>query len=185
MADDVVVSPTGIRSLMRLTREQHDHLRAIWEFTRDQQLYESHWFDKGFLKLFQGDYDAATDDVFASLSNSSDGTYRLVERIGHSRDLLAQADRDVETTMAGLHEVTEAVEAPEFANRYGGITNVGGVETPPEKPPKHRGPGGDGSASDSIDAINSLLSMGHHTDQIADGITTDNELGDFVEENSD
>lgn len=181
MGDQVVMSQAGIRALIRMTREQHDQHRAIWGFTRDQQLYEGHWFDRGFLSLFRGDYDAATDVVFSSMSESSTGTHRLVERISHSRDLLEDADRQVETTMVGLREVSEAVQVPGLVKGYAGLTNLGGIETPGE----HRAPGHEGSATNTIDAVNSLLSMGHHTDQIADGVTTDDELDDFVEEHGE
>lgn len=179
MSDHVVVSRAGIRALIQMAREQHEHHRAIWSFTRDQDLYEAHWFDKGFLSLFRDDYDSATDDVFAGMNEASTGTYRLMERISHSRDLLEDADRQVETTMIGLREVSEAVEVPDLVGGYGGLTNLGGIE----KPGRHRAPVREGSATNTIDAVNSLLSMAHHTDQIADGVTTDEELDDFVEEN--
>ena len=181
MTDHVAVSPTGIRTLITLARQQHEHHRAIWDFTRDQELYESRWFDKGFLSLFRGDYDAATDDVFAGMSEASTGTSRLVERVRHARDELEKADHDVEISLVRLQEVAEAVQVPEFAKRYGGVMNLGGTETPG----KHRAPTHEGSASNTIDAVGSLLSMGHHTNQIADGVTTDDELDDFVEEHDE
>jgi hypothetical protein len=182
MTDQVVMSRAGMRALLRLVRQQHEHHRAIWDFTREQQLYEGHWFDRGFLTLFQGDYDAATDDVFAGMSEASTGTSRLVDRIEHSRDQLDRADLDVEITMNRLGEVQESVQVPEFVKRYGGVLNVGGVE---QSGGKHRGPRTYGSTADTIDAVGSLLSMAHHTDQIADGVTTDEELDDFVEDNQE
>lgn len=182
MTDDVVMSRSGIRALIRLTREQHEHHRAIWSFTREQGLYEGHWFDKGFLSLFRGDYDAATDDVFMSMSEASTGTHRLAERIDHSRQLLDHADRSVEITMVGLQEVNEAVQVPTPLKGYGGLTNYGGIEQPTGK---HRGPRTYGSAADTIDAVSSIASAAHHTDQVVDGITTDDELEDFVEEHQE
>ncbi|MGZ5405195.1 MAG: hypothetical protein ACXWDL_11150 [Nocardioides sp.] len=181
MSDHVVVSRAGISELIQMAREQHDHHRAIWGFTRTQDLYEGHWFDKGFLSLIRDDYDSATDDVFAGMSEASAGTSRLVERIRHARDELEKADHDVELSLVRLQEVTEAVQVPEFAKRYGGITNLGWTETPG----KHRAPHHEGSASNTIDSAGSLLSMAHHTDQIADGVTTDGELDDFVEEHGE
>jgi hypothetical protein len=181
MTDHVVVSRAGIRALIRLTRQQHEHHRAIWDFTRDMDLYEGYWFDQGFLSLFQGDYDSATDDVFAGMSEASTGTSTLVERVEHARDQLERADLDVEITLNQLQEVEEAVQVPEFVKRYGGVMNLGGVETPG----KHRAPKHEGSAANTIDAVGSLLSMGHHTNQIVDGVTTDDELDDFVDEHTE
>lgn len=177
MTDHIVVSQPGIRALIRLARQQHEHHMAIWEFTRDQELYESRWFDKGFLSLFQGDYDSATDDVFAGMSEASSGTSKLVDRVEEARDDLENADLQVGLRMSRLTEVEEAVQVPEFVKRYGGLVNLGGAETPG----KHRSPTHEGSATNSIDALSSLLSIGHHTDQIVDGITTDDELDDFVD----
>ncbi len=181
MTDHIVVSRAGIKALIRLTRQQHEHHRAIWDFTRDLDLYEGRWFDKGFLSLFQGDYDAATDDVFSGMSEASTGTSQLVDRIEQARDDLEHADIQVDLKMNRLNEVEEAVEVPEFMKRYGGVMNLGGTETPG----KHRAPTREGSATNAIDAASSLLSMAHHTDQVVDGITTDDELDDFVEEHKD
>lgn len=183
MTDDVVMSRPGVRALIRLARQQHEHHRAIWDFTRDQQLYEGKWFDKGFLSLFQGDYDSATDDVFAGMNDASRGTSTLVGRIEHSRDQLDEADRGVEVTMNKLTEVQEAVQVPEFVKRYGGTLNIGGAEPPSEG--KHRAPRDYGSASNTIDAVSSGLSIAHHTNQIMDGVTTDDELDDFVDEHTE
>lgn len=180
MTDHIVVSRPGIRALIRLARQQHDHHRAIWDFTRDQDLYEGRWFDKGFLSLFQGDYDAATDDVFAGMSEASSGTFKLVDRIEQARDDIENADVEVDVRMNKLTEVQEAVQVPEFVKRYGGVMNLGGAETPG----KHRAPKHEGSAANAIDAVSSLLSMAHHTDQIVDGVTTDDELDEFVAEHA-
>lgn len=181
MTDHIVVSRAGIRALIQLTRQQHEHHRAIWDFTRDRALYEGHWFDKGFLSLFQGDYDSATDDVFAGMNEASTGTYRLVERMKDARDDIENADLAVDVTMNKLTEVQEAVQVPEFVKRYGGVMNLGGAETPG----KHRAPKHEGSTANTIDAVSSLLSMAHHTNQIVDGVTTDDELDDFVEQHQD
>lgn len=178
MSDHIVVSRPGIRALITLARQQHEHHRAIWDFTRDLDLYEGFWFDKGFLSLFQGDYDSATDDVFAAMSAASTGTSKLVDRVEDARDDLENADVEISVNMGKLTEVEEAVQVPEFVKRYGGVTNLGGAETPG----RHRSPTREGSATDSIDALSSLLSMAHHTDQIVDGVTTDDELDDFVDE---
>lgn len=178
MTDHIVVSRAGIRALIRLTRQQHEHHQAIWDFTRDLDLYEGRWFDKGFLSLFQGDYDSATDDVFSGMSEASTGTSQLVARIEQARDDLEHADIQVDLTMNKLKEAQEAVQVPEFVKRYGGVMNLGGTETPG----RHRAPTREGSAANSIDAVSSLLSMAHHTDQVVDGVTTDAELDDFVEE---
>ncbi len=180
MTDHIMVSRTGIRALIKLTRQQHEHHQAIWDFTRDQDLYEGHWFDKGFLSLFQGDYDSATDDVFSGMSEASSGTTKLVDRMEQARDDIENADIEVDVRMNKLTEVQEAVQVPEFVKRYGGVMNLGGTETPG----RHRAPHKEGSAANSIDAVSSLLSMAHHTDQIVDGVTTDDELDDFVEEHS-
>lgn len=182
MTDHVALSPAGARTLRRLAREQSEAHRAIWDFTRDQGLYESHWFDKGFLALFKGDYDAATDDVFASMGEADTGVHRLVERIGEAIDWLGDADRKVAHDMTSLTEVAEGIEPPRFVQGYGGFTNYGGIERPGGK---HRGPRTYGSAADTIDAAGSLTSMAHHTDQIAGGVTTDDELEDFVEEHQE
>lgn len=181
MTDHIVVSRPGIRALIRLARQQHEHHRAIWDFTRDLDLYDGHWFDKGFLSLFQGDYDSATDDVFAAMSKASTGTSRLVERVEDARADLENADIEISVTMSRLREVEEAVQVPEFVKRYGGVMNLGGTETPG----KHRSPTHEGSAANTIDAVSSLLSIGHHTDQIVDGVTTDDELDDFVDEHTE
>lgn len=181
MTDHIVVSRAGIRALIKLTRQQHEHHRAIWDFTRDLDLYEGHWFDKGFLSLFQGDYDSATDDVFAGMNEASTGTSTLVERMKEARDDIEKADLAVDVTMNKLTEVQESVQVPEFVKRYGGVMNLGGTETPG----KHRGPKHEGSAANTIDAVSSLLSMGHHTDQMVDGVTSDDELDDFVDEHKD
>ncbi len=178
MTDHIVVSRPGIRALIRLARQQHEHHQAIWDFTRDLDLYEGHWFDKGFLSLFQGDYDSATDDVFAGMSTASTGTSKLVDRVEDARDDLENADAQIGVSMSTLEEAEEAVQVPEFVKRYGGVTNLGGAETPG----RHRSPTHEGSATDTIDALSSLLSMAHHTDQIVDGVTTDDELDDFVDE---
>jgi hypothetical protein len=181
MTDHIVVSRAGIRALIRLTRQQHEHHRAIWDFTRDLDLYEGRWFDKGFLSLFRGDYDSATDDVFSGMSEASTGTHQLVDRMEQARDDIEKADLTVDVTMNKLTEVQEAVQVPEFVKRYGGVMNLGGTETPG----KHRAPKHEGSAANAIDAVSSLLSMAHHTDQMVDGVTTDDELDDFVEEHRD
>lgn len=127
MTAHIVVSRAGIRSLIRLTRQQHEHHRAIWDFTRDLDLYEGHWFDKGFLSLFQGDYDSTTDDVFAGMSEASTGTHTLVDRMEQARDDIEKADLQVDVTMNKLTEVQEAVQVPEFVKRYGGVMNLGGA----------------------------------------------------------
>lgn len=178
MTDHIVVSRAGIRALIKLTRQQHEHHRAIWDFTRDQDLYEGRWFDKGFLSLFQGDYDSATDDVFSGMSEASNGTFKLVDRMEQARDDIENADIEVDVRMNKLSEVQEAVQVPEFVKRYGGVMNIGGTETPG----RHRAPKPEGSAANTIDAVSSLLSMAHHTDQIVGGVTTNEELDDFVEE---
>ncbi|HXH78830.1 hypothetical protein [Nocardioides sp.] len=125
----------GISKLIRLADEQHKSLQMIWDFTRDNGMYEGHWFSKGFMQLFEDDYDSATDDVFASMNQSSTGTRRLAERIGEARDLLEAADRQVETSLARLHEVNEAIQVPAVAKGYAGIINYGGMEAQPEHPP--------------------------------------------------
>lgn len=112
------------------------------------------------------------------MGEASTGTSSLVDRIELARDDLEHADAGVEVTMTRLREVGEAVQVPDFVKRYGGVMNLGGAETPG----KHRAPKHEGSAANTIDAVGSLLSMGHHTDQVVDGVTTDDELDDFVDE---
>lgn len=181
MTEQVVMTDPGISSLIQLAREQHDHVDAIRRFARDTELYAGKWFDRGFLRAFAGDYDAATDDVSDSMGRAGSGTCELAERIVHSRQLLDDADRTVEISLVELRRVTEAVHTPRLVTAYGGLTGLGRMETPGA----HRGPMVEGSASQAIGAVNGLLATGHHLGQVAGGLASGDRLDDFVEEHRD
>ncbi len=184
MGEQVSVSYAGMKAVRALLRDQSAAVSAVDDYLRAAGAYESSCFDKGILSAFSGSYDAATDDIFASVSAARSSSVRIVERIKDAEDDLRAIDVRVTQKMIKLTEAQEDLIPPSVGTA-GSYLKIGSAEPEPDPAPKHRRDVGPKSAAGLIDAADAAAGIRNHTGRILDGLGTQGEIDEYLEDHDE
>ncbi|MDN4162854.1 hypothetical protein [Nocardioides abyssi] len=190
MSDEVAISWQGSRQLVQMTSEQYLNLSEASGFMAQGGLADTGAFT-GLLSLFRDAYQEAYETVSASLDTSVESAKELSDTIAAFRADLRARDSGVEELMTGLEgDVTDG-EAytppsgmPELPMPVTRINDMAGVDWPMPGP-KPPGWVPTPSTGAPIELVDSLLGMAGSANDLGTGMSTEEDIDDFLDRHSE